>query len=410
LAFQPVSAIGLTSVTGGDGLTATVGVGTTELDVVGGFGITVNADDIELNNTSVRSLFSASDSGGDGSFSYNSGTGVFTYTGPSASEVRAHFSGSNGVNYNSTTGAITADSAEIRALFSATGDISYNSSTGVISFTNDAGDIESVSITAGTGLTGTASATSGAFSTTLNVTGLTVSELAPTSLLTSSETFADSDTQLMTAKAIDDRIISKGYSTTTGTVTNVSGGNGLTGSITASGSLNVGAGSYIIVNANDVAVDATTAATANKVVARDGAGNVAANYFVGTATAAQYADLAEKYEADADYEPGTVLVIGGEKEVTVTDEAGSYKVVGVVSTDPAYLMNSQANGVAVALRGRVPCKVIGNVNKGDVLIASDTPGHAMVGASAHTLSPLQIVGRALETKTDAQPGIIEIIV
>jgi hypothetical protein len=73
-------------------------------------------------------------------------------------------------------------------------------------------------------------------------------------------------------------------------------------------------------------------------------------------------------------------------------------------------MNSQANGVAVALRGRVPCKVIGNVNKGDVLVASDTPGYAMVGSMAHTLSPLQIIGRALENKTDAQPGIIEIIV
>ena len=120
--------------------------------------------------------------------------------------------------------------------------------------------------------------------------------------------------------------------------------------------------------------------------------------------------MAEKYEADAEYEPGTVLVIGGEKEVTVTDEAGSYKVVGVVSTDPAYLMNSQSNGVAVALRGRVPCKVIGNVNKGDVLIASDTPGYAMVGAMPHTLSPLQIVGRSLETKTDAQPGVVEILV
>jgi len=95
---------------------------------------------------------------------------------------------------------------------------------------------------------------------------------------------------------------------------------------------------------------------------------------------------------------------------TVTDEAGSYKVVGVVSTNPAYLMNAEADGVAVALRGRVPCKVIGNVNKGDVLVASDTPGYAMVGAISHTLSPLQIIGRSLESKTDAQPGIIEIIV
>jgi hypothetical protein len=73
-------------------------------------------------------------------------------------------------------------------------------------------------------------------------------------------------------------------------------------------------------------------------------------------------------------------------------------------------MNSEADGVAVALRGRVPCKVIGNVNKGDVLVASDTPGYAMVGAISHTLSPLQIIGRSLESKTDAQPGIIEIIV
>ena len=120
--------------------------------------------------------------------------------------------------------------------------------------------------------------------------------------------------------------------------------------------------------------------------------------------------MAERYEADADYEPGTVLIIGGASEVTISDEAGSYKVVGVVSTDPAYLMNSEGNGIAVALRGRVPCKVTGNVNKGDVLIASDTPGHAMVAVAPTKLSPLQIVGRALENKLDASTGIIEIIV
>ena len=133
----------------------------------------------------------------------------------------------------------------------------------------------------------------------------------------------------------------------------------------------------------------------------------------GTATSAQYADLAENYEADADYEPGTVLCIGGDSEVTISDEAGSYKVVGVVSTNPAYLMNSKLQSnypVSVALRGRVPCKVIGNVNKGDILIASDTPGHAMVGAMAHNLSPLQIIGRAISSKLDAGNGMVEIIV
>ena len=138
--------------------------------------------------------------------------------------------------------------------------------------------------------------------------------------------------------------------------------------------------------------------------------DIYANTFNGTATSAQYADLAEVYKADADYEPGTVLILGGDKEVTVTDEAGSYKVVGVVSTNPAYLMNSEAEGVAVALRGRVPCKVIGNVNKGDVLVASHTPGYAMVGSLAHTLSPLQIIGRAIESKLDAGNGVIEILV
>ena len=123
--------------------------------------------------------------------------------------------------------------------------------------------------------------------------------------------------------------------------------------------------------------------------------------------------MAENYEADADYEPGTVLCIGGDSEVTISDEAGSYKVVGVVSTNPAYLMNSKLQSnypVSVALRGRVPCKVTGNVNKGDVIITGDVPGYGMVAADPQNLSPLQIIGRALGNKLDAGQGIVEIIV
>jgi hypothetical protein len=133
----------------------------------------------------------------------------------------------------------------------------------------------------------------------------------------------------------------------------------------------------------------------------------------GTATSAQYADLAERYLADANYESGTVLEFGGPNEVTMTTNPNSTKIAGVVSTDPAYLMNSKLEGehaVAVALRGRVPCKVIGTIQKGDVLIASDVPGCAMASPSPHTVSASQIVGKALESKTNDAEGIIEVVI
>jgi len=94
-------------------------------------------------------------------------------------------------------------------------------------------------------------------SPTIN-TSLTFDSVALTAIQTSLEAFADNDTSIMTSAAIQDKILSYGYSTTTGTVTSVSGGNGLTGTITSSGSLNVGAGTHITVNADDVAVNTTT--------------------------------------------------------------------------------------------------------------------------------------------------------
>ncbi|MDA8915693.1 hypothetical protein N9I01_00540 [bacterium] len=351
----------------------------------------------------------------DGDLSYNSTTGVMSYTTPTErtdAEVRALISVSGSLSYNASTGVISyTDSdrtdATIRGLFSGGTGITYNSSTGAISLT-DTGLITGV--VAGTGLSG--GATSG--TATLNVSGLTVAEFADSAIQVSSESYVDNNTSLMTSAAISDKIESYGYSTTVGDITSVTAGTGLTGGATSGGAtLNVGAGSYIVVAANSVAVDATSANTASKVVARDGSGNFSAGTITATATAARYADLAENYVADANYDPGTVLIIGGEHEVSTTEEAGSYKAVGVVSTDPAHLMNADCEGehvVAVALRGRIPCKVTGNINKGDVLVTSDLPGHAMVAANPQTLSPLQIIGRALETKTDAQPGVIEIIV
>jgi hypothetical protein len=124
---------------------------------------------------------------------------------------------------------------------------------------------------------------------------------------------------------------------------------------------------------------------------------------------ATYADLAEYYEGDQEYEPGTVLVFGGEKEVTTSNVINDTRVAGVVTTNPAYIMNSEQVGlkVCIALAGRVPCKVIGRVKKGDMLTTSATLGYA-VKALNPTLG--SIIGKALEDKDYGEAGVIQIAV
>ena len=133
-----------------------------------------------------------------------------------------------------------------------------------------------------------------------------------------------------------------------------------------------------------------------------------ATTFSGTATSAKYADLAENYTADEIYTPGTVVMFGGTHEVTQSNVKGTTKVAGVVSTNPAYLMNSELeNGVAVALQGRVPCNVIGTVEARDMLVTSNIPGYAIVDNSPAIGT---VLGKAVGTKQDADKGIVEIVV
>lgn len=147
-----------------------------------------------------------------------------------------------------------------------------------------------------------------------------------------------------------------------------------------------------------------------------GAGvNLAADMmFHGTATSALYADLAEMYASDEVYEPGTVVKLGGSAEVTQTTSALCDNVFGIVSTNPAYLMNSmiEEQAVAVALAGRVPCKVIGEVKKGQRLVSSETPGVARVASEYEYvgLDWFVVIGRALEDKTTLGVGVIEVVV
>ena len=134
----------------------------------------------------------------------------------------------------------------------------------------------------------------------------------------------------------------------------------------------------------------------------------------GSTLQATYSDLAERYEADAVYEPGTVLVIGGAKEVTISTSKGSLRVAGIVSTDPAFKMNAEAGTDAthpyLALKGRVPCKVVGRVKKGDFLVTADEPGCAcrMINDSDYGDSPFAIIGIALQDFDGPDIGVIEV--
>ena len=156
--------------------------------------------------------------------------------------------------------------------------------------------------------------------------------------------------------------------------------------------------------------DGSTAggSTVGSLVSQDNSSNTAFNiYFAATTSGAL---SAEKYISDNDYEPGTVLVFGGDNEVTECTKKYDKRIAGIVSTDPAYLMNSDVEGVAVGLIGRVPCKVIGEIRKGDLMVASDTPGHAEAWKDESNPMTGSVIGKALEDKYGASTGIIEVVV
>jgi hypothetical protein len=380
----------ITGVTAGNGLTGGGASGSVTLNAVGGYGITVNANDIELANSDVRGLFS----GGTG-ITYDDSTGAISLTdtgyvtGVTAGTGLTGGGTSGTVTLNVDTGAVTNGATTIP-----TGDQVYDFVTG-LGYSTTTGTVTSVGVTAGTGLSGGGTVTtSGTISLALDMSELT----DMTAAMTSSDEFIVLDAGADRRKAASEIGLSifnndSGFTTNVGDITAVTAGSYLTGGGTSGG---------VTLN-----VDATSANTASKVVARDGSGNFSAGTITATATQAQYADLAEKYSADEDYEPGTVVVFGGDAEVTACEEDADHRVAGVVSTDPAYLMNSDADGVAIALKGRVPCKVTGQIEKGALIVTSSIKGHGM---QANQTMPGTIIGKAIESKSDDGEGIIEILV
>jgi hypothetical protein len=133
------------------------------------------------------------------------------------------------------------------------------------------------------------------------------------------------------------------------------------------------------------------------------------NTVFATATSALYADLAENYTADQDYAPGTVVVFGGEKEVTTTTITHDTRVAGVISTNPGYLMNAGSKGLPVAFTGRVPCQVRGPVSKGTVLVTSHIPGVAEA-INFSMFRPGCVLGKSLEDIATNDVKTIEVVV
>ncbi len=131
------------------------------------------------------------------------------------------------------------------------------------------------------------------------------------------------------------------------------------------------------------------------------------NTIYAKATSAQYADLAERYETDSEYEVGTVVVFGGTKEITTTTHKYDTRIAGVISENPAYLMNSDSAGQPVALAGKVKCKVHGTIEKGTMLVASDRVGCATKSQHPPVGS---VIGKALENYDSDEIGTINIVV
>ena len=263
---------------------------------------------------------------------------------------------------------------------------------------------------------------------------------APFAFMTVNGTDVTGITSIKNVLDVVGSISSQGVISTTGTGTNA-----LTGDLTVGGTLEVDGASTLtgIVTATEITTGSTSGAgkltgswtlqgasefklqtsgvidaTAGQLKVDDittGAaatpGSITGTWTLTTGSTlnATYADLAEYYSADKDYAPGTVLIFGGDAEVTESTLGNDHRVAGVVTTNPAYTMNTELEGTraCIALQGRVPVKVLGMIKKGDLITTSAIPGYA---CKAMTPQVGTIIGKALADKLDPGRGIIEVAV
>ena len=314
----------------------------------------------------------------------------------------------------SASGNITGGNINGAGIISATGNIYGGNIIGTIA---PASLVVSGNITGGNLLI----TSSGIISTAGNITGGNILGGANVNATTHTGTSV-SVSGGVTAASVAGGVITGSSASVTGAVTGAS----LVGTITTVSQTNitsVGTLGSLSVTANITAGNlsvGTGTITGGNIVnsGANGVGNIgsATTYFntvFAKATSAQYADLAEMYQAVSRLEEGQVVEIGGEAEIQLSSTSHSTAVLGIVSTNPSYLMNSDLKGqphtAAVALTGRVPCYVIGNISKGDRLVSSHHAGIATALDPAQ-YQPGCIIGKALEDHNSSEIGTIEVAV
>jgi hypothetical protein len=249
-----------------------------------------------------------------------------------------------------------------------------------------------------------------------NVSGTNLTGTLATAAQTNITSVGTLDSLSVTGNVNAGNLRTAGLISATGSIT-VGGDISLTGNIVDAAAMTISTSS----NGNiTLSPNGTGVVVVNKDIQNgqgNGVGNIgsATTYFntvFAKATSAQYADLAENYEADAEYKPGTVVVFGGAKEITISNKNHDTAVAGIISTNPSYLMNAGQTGkwvLPVALTGRVPCLVQGPVAKGTVLVTGDTPGTAMAIKTSKFV-PGCVVGKSLENIKSNEVVVIEVAV
>ena len=324
--------------------------------------------------------------------------------------------------YNGTTSKWTNEGFSSDPLVS---DITFSYSAGVLSAQYNSGSIVNADVSATAAIT-QSKLSMNAATTRANATGITQGDRGLASFNSTEFTASSGWISVATGGIANSKLANSSFSVTDGTTaSSISLGGTLTFAATANETTVAQAGGTVTVGLPDnVTVAGVLTVGGNLVPGLNSPtdsgqqlglstrrwNTVYATTFNGTATEALYADLAENYLADAEYEPGTVLVFGGAQEVTVTNAKGDRRVAGVVTTNPAHLMNSALQGdfvTGVALQGRVPVKVLGKVHKGDLIVSSAIPGYGIVDNDPRIGT---VIGKAVAEKLDDSRGIVEVVV